>query len=80
MSSINDSKKVDVEFVESTKSNDNQQEDRSAEEKALVRKIDSFLLPTIWLMYLLSYMDVSARISLSRPPGHVTDALQRGRT
>lgn len=29
----------------------------SAEEKALVRKIDLFLLPTMWLMYLLSYMD-----------------------
>ena len=28
-----------------------------AEEKKLVRKIDLFLLPTIWLMYLLSYMD-----------------------
>lgn len=27
------------------------------EEKKLVRKIDTFLLPTIWLMYLLSYMD-----------------------
>lgn len=27
------------------------------EEKALVKKIDLFLLPTIWLMYLLSYMD-----------------------
>lgn len=27
------------------------------EEKKLVRKIDSFLLPTMWLMYLLSYMD-----------------------
>jgi hypothetical protein len=26
------------------------------EEKKLVRKIDLFLLPTIWLMYLLSYM------------------------
>ena len=26
-------------------------------EKALVRKIDLFLLPTIWLMYLLSYVD-----------------------
>lgn len=26
-------------------------------EKALVRKIDLFLLPTIWLMYLLSYID-----------------------
>ncbi|KAL2814878.1 major facilitator superfamily domain-containing protein [Aspergillus cavernicola] len=27
------------------------------EEKRLVRNIDFFLLPTIWLMYLLSYMD-----------------------
>lgn len=27
------------------------------EEKRLVRKIDSFLLPTIFLMYLFSYMD-----------------------
>ncbi|KAJ4984344.1 putative vitamin H transporter [Stagonosporopsis vannaccii] len=27
------------------------------EEQKLVRKIDWFLLPTIWLMYLLSYMD-----------------------
>lgn len=27
------------------------------EEKKLVRKIDLFLLPSIWLMYLLSYMD-----------------------
>lgn len=27
------------------------------EERKLVRKIDLYLLPTIWLMYLLSYMD-----------------------
>ena len=27
------------------------------EEKKLVRKIDAFLMPAIWLMYLLSYMD-----------------------
>jgi hypothetical protein len=27
------------------------------EEKKLVRKIDLLLLPTIWIMYLLSYMD-----------------------
>ena len=26
------------------------------EEKKLVRKIDLFLMPTIWIMYLLSYM------------------------
>ena len=28
------------------------------EEKKLVRKIDLLLLPTIWIMYLLSYMSV----------------------
>lgn len=27
------------------------------EEKALVRKIDLTLLPTVWVMYLLSYLD-----------------------
>lgn len=27
------------------------------EEKALVRKVDLTLLPTIWIMYLLSYLD-----------------------
>lgn len=27
------------------------------EEKQLLRKIDTFLMPTIWVMYLLSYMD-----------------------
>lgn len=27
------------------------------EEKKLVRKIDLHLLPNIWIMYLLSYMD-----------------------
>jgi hypothetical protein len=28
-----------------------------AEEKKLVRKIDLFLLPIIWIMYLFSYAD-----------------------
>lgn len=27
------------------------------EEQALVRKVDLTLLPTIWIMYLLSYLD-----------------------
>lgn len=27
------------------------------EERRLVRKIDLYILPTMWLMYLLSYMD-----------------------
>lgn len=36
----------------------NEDDDELArEEKALVRKIDLYLLPTIWIMYLLSYMD-----------------------
>ncbi|EJT75873.1 nicotinamide mononucleotide permease [Gaeumannomyces tritici R3-111a-1] len=30
---------------------------KSKEEEALVRKIDCYLLPTIWIMYLCSYMD-----------------------
>lgn len=29
----------------------------SDEEKKLVRKIDLFILPMMWFMYLLSYMD-----------------------
>jgi hypothetical protein len=36
------------------------------EEKRLVRKIDLFLLPTIWLMYLLSYMDRTKYVHLRR--------------
>ncbi|KAK4508318.1 hypothetical protein PRZ48_002056 [Zasmidium cellare] len=54
MSSIDEEKKTDVELVEESTSHD---EERAAEEKALVRKIDLYLLPTMWLMYLLSYMD-----------------------
>lgn len=27
------------------------------EERKLVRKIDMYFMPTMWLMYLLSYMD-----------------------
>jgi hypothetical protein len=40
------------------------------EEKKLVRKIDLFLLPTIWLMYLLSYMDRTkyVKLEVSRLP------------
>jgi hypothetical protein len=40
------------------------------EEQKLVRKIDLFLLPTIWLMYLLSYMDRTKSVSITIPlPG-----------
>lgn len=40
------------------------------EEKKLVRKVDLFLLPTIWLMYLLSYMD---RTKFVHPPSTMID-------
>ncbi|KKY23548.1 putative vitamin h transporter [Diplodia seriata] len=43
-------------FPDSIKSESNY-EFSPGEERKLVRKIDIFLLPTIWLMYLLSYMD-----------------------
>ncbi|KAJ4377726.1 hypothetical protein N0V83_000555 [Neocucurbitaria cava] len=42
------------------------------EEKKLVRKIDLFLLPTIWLMYLLSYMD-RTNIGNAKIAGMATD-------
>ena len=57
---------IDPEHCEATDSKmDHTQKDDAAvsyvpgtaEEKALVRKIDMFILPTMWIMYLLSYMD-----------------------
>ena len=30
---------------------------QSAEEKKLVRKIDLFLMPILWIMYILNYID-----------------------
>lgn len=41
--------------------------ERAAEEKKLVRKVDLWLLPCVWVMYLLSYMDVRIDISLLSP-------------
>lgn len=38
--------------------------ERAAEEKKLVRKVDLWLLPCVWVMYLLSYMDVCIPIDL----------------
>ncbi|CAK4031199.1 hypothetical protein AC578_5340 [Lecanosticta acicola] len=52
--SLNEAKLSDVEFVEESTAGD---EEREREERALVRKVDLMLLPTMWLMYLLSYMD-----------------------
>ncbi|KAF2770993.1 MFS general substrate transporter [Teratosphaeria nubilosa] len=53
--SLDQAKDSDIEFVEEAASQDHGFTD--AEEAALVRKIDLTLLPTMWIMYLLSYMD-----------------------
>ena len=64
MASLNDSKTKndmqDIKYVEEAEESvaTETDVDRVAEEKALVRKIDIALLPCIWIMYLLSYMDV----------------------
>ncbi|TVY38109.1 MFS transporter [Lachnellula occidentalis] len=42
------------------------------EEKRLVRKIDLYLLPTIWIMYLLSYVD-RTNIGNAKVAGMATD-------
>jgi len=49
----------DIKYVEEAEESVSTETDadRVAEEKALVRKIDIALLPCIWIMYLLSYMD-----------------------
>lgn len=54
------------------------------EEKKLVRKIDLYLLPTIWLMYLLSYMvrnclnlqHVSNRMRRTEPTSAMLNSLE----
>ena len=48
----------DIKYVEEAEEIEPANADRVAEEKALVCKIDVSLLPCIWIMYLLSYMDV----------------------
>ncbi|PPJ55828.1 hypothetical protein CBER1_01610 [Cercospora berteroae] len=55
--STTDDKMKDIELIEDHNDNVDEDPERATEEKALVRKIDLFLLPTIWIMYLLSYMD-----------------------
>jgi hypothetical protein len=49
-----DTKMEDQQYIEELTAN---AEQFALEEKKLVRKIDMYLLPTIWIMYLLSYMD-----------------------
>lgn len=48
----------DIKYIEESEETLPTDAARVAEEKALVRKIDICLLPCIWVMYLLSYMDV----------------------
>ncbi|ETS84669.1 hypothetical protein PFICI_02694 [Pestalotiopsis fici W106-1] len=51
---------TDPEMLDDPKSQNNYIDDYvpdTEEERALVRKIDLYILPTMWLMYLLSYMD-----------------------
>jgi hypothetical protein len=51
---------VDPEMSEDPKARDEFVENYipdTEEERKLVRKIDLYILPTMWLMYLLSYMD-----------------------
>lgn len=49
------------DVTESLSVRDSERSDLS--ERALVHKIDLFLLPTIWLMYLLSYVDRTKSVS-----------------
>lgn len=57
---------VDLKVMENSKDHVEVSEELTwtpEEEKKLVRKIDLYLLPTIWLMYLLSYMDRTKYVS-----------------
>lgn len=49
--------KQDVQYVEES-STQHVDPERELQEKRLVRKVDLMLLPCVWVMYLLSYMDV----------------------
>ncbi|KAF2821223.1 MFS transporter-like protein, partial [Ophiobolus disseminans] len=45
--------------IEKLNARDSEPAIKSPEEKKLVRKIDLYLMPTIWILYLLAYMDRS---------------------
>lgn len=58
METTNDDRKcADIEHAEHSDQVSSHDEDRALEEKALLRKIDLLLMPSIFLMYLLSYLD-----------------------
>lgn len=67
----------DVKYVEEAEEATATDADRAKAENALVRKIDIQLLPCIWVMYLLSYMDVRytfmAFIRRPRADGHASE-------
>lgn len=46
-------------------------------ERRLVRKLDTFMMPTLWIMYILAYIDrqniVSTRIRCCSPSGLSSD-------
>ena len=65
--SFDDGKPANVELVEESTSED---DERVREEKALVRKVDLMLLPVMWIMYLLSYMDVGRQYSMEHEDYH----------
>jgi hypothetical protein len=39
----------------------------TTEEKKLVRKIDMFLMPMLWIMYILNYVDRTNIVSMRHP-------------
>lgn len=41
----------------------------TTEEKKLVRKIDMFLMPMLWIMYILNYVDRTNIVSMGHPDG-----------
>jgi sugar phosphate permease len=53
---VKDVKCLEADYVEEYQDTTDLQFE-AGEEKKLIRKIDLFLMPTIWLMYLMSYMD-----------------------
>jgi len=81
MSSFEPSKNdmQDIKYVEEAEESVSTETDadRAAEEKRLVRKIDIALLPCIWVMYLLSYMDVRRPSQDSYTLGHTADCRSR---
>lgn len=60
MADVKEPNSIDaVEAIEFHKPNDNdvEFEENTVEEKKLVRRIDMYLMPSVWVLYLFSYMD-----------------------